>query len=579
MNGFIRSLPEPRHATQVDSTFIIDAGVLAILFCIAAAVVTPGGDFPLNDDWSYGMTVRHLLETGDYRPPLQAYAPLVTNVLWGSIFSLPGGFSFNALRASTLLASFLGLVGSYVLVRDLQQPRWLALLVALTLCFNPIYFELSYTFMTDVLFTALATWAMVFLSRSLRSASNLQMLTGTALALAGTLSRQLAVCIPLAFAVTVLLNSRLTARTTLRSAIPLISCVGAFLAFRHWLASSGRMPALLDARTGELLQALTNARHLIGLFLNNTFVVLVYLGLFLLPILALSMCDLFRSYRSKSAALMTVAILIMTLGAIMHARYDLTFGDASLIPMPIPGNVLISSGVGPLTLRDTFLLHLNHRPDLPAGFWIVVTALGLLGAGLLLAMLSLHTLKLMPRLLNRAPNSENDGVRMFLVLSGVIYLLPLLVTPFPYDRYFVPTIPLIAAGIAGLSSRLSEPYPYDIKLSRLCGLMFLTAFAVFSVSGTRDYLAWNRLRWEALHYLAQTSHVGAKDVDGGYEFNGLYLYDPAYRSDPERSYWWVQRDTYQIGFGPVPGYATVKEYTYSNWLPPHLQKVVVLRKQ
>jgi tetratricopeptide (TPR) repeat protein len=76
----------------------------------------------------------------------------------------------------------------------------------------------------------------------------------------------------------------------------------------------------------------------------------------------------------------------------------------------------------------------------------------------------------------------------------------------------------------------------------------------------------------------QNGQVAAQDIDGGFEFNGLYLYDPHYQPIPGKSIWWVQGDTYQIAFGDVPGYYAIKQYSYSHWVPSYVGKVVVLQK-
>ena len=80
------------------------------VFAVAVVLVNPVGDFPLNDDWSYGSAVKGLVEQGVYRLSDWTAMPLLTQVLWGSLFSLPAGFSFTALRFSTLAMSLLALV-------------------------------------------------------------------------------------------------------------------------------------------------------------------------------------------------------------------------------------------------------------------------------------------------------------------------------------------------------------------------------------------------------------------------------------------------------------------------------------
>jgi hypothetical protein len=81
-----------------------------------------------------------------------------------------------------------------------------------------------------------------------------------------------------------------------------------------------------------------------------------------------------------------------------------------------------------------------------------------------------------------------------------------------------------------------------------------------------------------LRNLIDSGSAKAEEIDGGYEFNGFYLYDSSYRKSPGKSWWWVRGDTYQIAFGDVPGYRAIKEYSYHHWMPPHIGKVVVLQR-
>jgi len=133
----------------------LDLAVITFLWVSAVAMVNPVGDFPLGDDWSYGLAVKHLVENGRYQPTGWTMMTLITQTLWGTLFSLPFGFSFTALRFSTLSLSLAGILGTYLLGRQLGGRRFPATAIALTLVFNAIYFALSHTFMTDVHFLAL----------------------------------------------------------------------------------------------------------------------------------------------------------------------------------------------------------------------------------------------------------------------------------------------------------------------------------------------------------------------------------------------------------------------------------------
>jgi hypothetical protein len=87
-----------------------------------------------------------------------------------------------------------------------------------------------------------------------------------------------------------------------------------------------------------------------------------------------------------------------------------------------------------------------------------------------------------------------------------------------------------------------------------------TAFGAFAIAGTHDYFAWNRARWLALDDLTQLSGVPPERIDGGYEFNGLYRYDPSI------AWWWAEDEEYVVSFGPMPGYCRTASYAFRRWL-------------
>jgi len=59
--------------------------------------------------------------------------------------------------------------------------------------------------------------------------------------------------------------------------------------------------------------------------------------------------------------------------------------------------------------------------------------------------------------------------------------------------------------------------------------------------------------------------IRPQQIDGGYEYNGWYLYDPKYQPTQGKSYWWVTDDEYMITSGPMPGYRPVAAYKYHRW--------------
>jgi hypothetical protein len=77
--------------------------------------------------------------------------------------------------------------------------------------------------------------------------------------------------------------------------------------------------------------------------------------------------------------------------------------------------------------------------------------------------------------------------------------------------------------------------------------------------------------------MAET-HATADRIDGGYEFNGMLLYDPKYQGRTGKSGWWVLDDEYMIASGPLPGYQEYRRYPFDRWLPFPDPSVFVLHR-
>ena len=514
---------EARSPARVPEGAIRDMLLLASVWVVSLVVVNPLGDFPLNDDWSFGLTVKNLLQNGDFRPTGWTSMPLITQALWGALFCLPSGFSFNALRFSTLTLSLGSLLVVYFLVRQLHPSRLLAVFAALTVAFNPIYYALSNTFMTDVPFTALLLAAALFFSRHLQGGSDFTLLCGVACALAATLCRQLGLAVPIAYAVCLLWHRGLEGRWVIRALVPLAVCVGALLTFQHWLKVTGRLPALYSLQNGEFLSALCTPKRLVPGLAKHIGTALLYLGWFSLPVMVLVLPAVAAARTGRRVfiiagcvfALCSITVLVLTRG-----------------PMPTAGNIVLAQGIGPLSLRDVHILNLAHVPALWRGFWLAITVASLLGGALLVGAVAAKVATLRRSFL-RARIQPDRIAGVFFLLCAAIYLSPILVIG-GWDRYYIPALPFLLVGVAGVAAASWQPRTRTRVA--LAGLL-LASLSFYAVLGTRDYLAWNRARWTALNDLLADGKVTAADVDGGFEFNGLYLYDAAYKEKPGKSWY------------------------------------------
>ena len=541
---------------------LVDLITIASLWSQAVIIVQPIGEFPLNDDWSWSLTAKRLAEGGGYHPTGWTEMTLLTHALWGALFCLPNGFSFTALRFSTLVLSLAGTVAMYGLIRQLQRPRLLAVICAATLAFNPIHFALSNTFMADVPFTTLAILSALFFVRHLQKESDADLLIGTAFALAATLSRQMGLCLPLAFGVTLCLQHGLSRQWMIRAALPAIVCIVTLVTFQYWLKVTGKIPPN-TLRTERLWAVLSDPMRIPLNVAYFGWSMLMYLGCFLLPITLPAILNRQR-VASGSAPCLPARIALFFFLLACAARF---FFVPSL--MPVHNNVIIPQGIGPATLRDTFDLHLPHLPALPTVFWLLVTALSLLGAAILVFSTTRIIVELFPK--GRFDRSRANGVAgVFFLLVAVVYLIPFLLSGF-FDRYLIPVTAFLAAFLA---ASLEWRGFRIARGSWLAAILLLVGTGAFAIAGTRDYLEWNRTRWQAVHELLAQKEVKPENVDGGFEFNGWYKFDKAAQTNGG-----VTNATYVIAFGEIEGYEPVGRYGYQHWMPRFDGKILVLKRK
>jgi hypothetical protein len=497
--------------------------------------------------------VRALVEEHDLRFSGWAASNLLTQILWGSLFTLPFGFSFLALRVSTLVLALVGLLAAYGLLRELRAGPALAFLGALVVAANPIYLALSLSFMNDVPFVAIATLSLYCLLRGLGRDSTPMLAVGFALAALAILARQVGLCLPLGFACAYLALRGITARTLGLAAVPVALGIALQFGYQRWLALTLRKPEKFGNQIVTLMgEARQGFSHLFEIAAKISVFSLLYLGLFLAPILLVALIGCWRRWRpgerlgfgvaaAGCAGLLAVAVL--RLGA----------------RMPVHGNVLTEHGIGPIALKAVDLA------PLPAPAWQAATLIAVLGGGLILAFLGLLALRLALALI--AVRLAEHWDLILVGAAAAIYVAPILLLglgPFGfYDRYLLFLLPL-GAGLAVILLRdLPSPAP-GVALS----IALSVAMAVFSTAATRDYMEVQRARWQALDALTGAG-VPPTEIDGGFEFNGWHLYRDGYAdwiTEPAKSWYWVDRDTYVVALAPVDGYVEIERRVVRRWL-------------
>jgi hypothetical protein len=233
--------------------------------------------------------------------------------------------------------------------------------------------------------------------------------------------------------------------------------------------------------------------------------------------------------------------------------------------VPVGQNIIHVSGIGPILLHNSE--YHPALPPLPAWFWILVTMLSCTGAVLLLLDLALVMRSIISGLRGRRINLITC-VRIFLVLATCIYLTPIILAGY-FDRYLLPPTFMMLTLLATCEVRShtsTTRWLSHERLIQIASIFIAMLTSAFAVAGTHDYLSWNRTRWALLDTLEKHG-VPARSIDGGFEFNGINLYDPAYVEAPPKSHWWVYDDEYIVQFTLIAGYHAVASAQAGSWLP------------
>ena len=416
-----------------------DIAAILLIRCAAEIAINPLGDFPLNDDWAWGRTVQTFLQQGAFHPTGWGPMSLLSHVVWGVLFCIPAGFSFTALRLAGFVASLVAGAGCYLLMLEARASRGLATVAALMFLFNPITFAVSATFMTDVPFVAVTVFSALFFARHLRSGDDNHLIVGTLFAIVAILSRQLAIVLPLAFAVAVLALRGARLDSIARAALPVIVCYIVLATFERWLIMSGRLPALYRPLTLGFLYALANTQGSGTAVGINAWLTALYLGCMVLPVLLAIVPHVNNSLRSSGS---WIAAAAAGIGLLLVSIYLISTGR---LLMPLSGNIIVAQGIGPLTLRDAYILLVPNIGPLSARFWEVVTAASVVGAVLLVV----GTVASVARLWQAARAGQfgsNEAVGLFFLACAGCLLMPVFAEGF-FDRYLIPPLPFVAAAL------------------------------------------------------------------------------------------------------------------------------------
>lgn len=538
---------------------------VSLVWIISAIAINPYGEFPFNDDWAYAQSVQALVERHTFYMSSWTSTNLLVQVGWGTLFCLPFGFSFTALRISTLAAGLLGLWGTHRLIYKVTDDSRFAFVGTLLMLANPMYLGLSASFMTDIPFYTLMVWSLAYMAVGLREDRFSSLLIGLFLAALALLIRQLGISLFVGFSLAYVVRKGMNWKTISIGTISIAAGLSIQLLYQRWL--DYMMPELIayNVQANNFFSKSFYERPLIHDFFNNTFVVLMYTGVFMIPYFLLLLTKGSWAFLRKNLVLL-ICITSTVIGLWFY------FFQGTL--MPIWWNVLNAFGLGPMLMRDTFYrLYTLPTPNflrILMGFVTIGSILGSVG-------IIYYFIKILRYLTKRATSKQQRSVGILFLSVTCIYYLPMSLQGL-FDRYLLPIPALLLILIYMVREEYSQTKPVStLSIPLYLSMSLFVISFVYNICITHDYLAWNRVRWQSLNNLLKQG-VKLTDIDGGFEFNGWHLYNSSYKPSSNKSFWWVHNDTYVLGASVLPGFTLFQELPVNTWLPYGIQKLYIGKK-
>ncbi len=521
---------------------------LILLFLIAEVIVDPIANFPLNDDWAYGKSVKKFLEEGVIDVGDFAAMTLFSQILWGSLFTKIFGFSFTVLRFSTLLSALIGVVFLNKLVVEFTKNNAAGFIACFTLLFNPIYFCLSNSFMTDVNFNTLLILACYCSYNFFKTSESLSFVMVFILSALLVLMRQYGIIIPLCFSFACLFSKN---KRWLYLVLSVIMTIGVMLLFKYYehylrgILPSGAAYQYSD-KTHVTSKVFWDKFALSFGYRND--IMLHHILLYTFPLTLVYLVSLLKKFKWY----LSLPVLVLSSSATCFFRET---------PFPL-GNTFINSSLGAETFLQifvpTFHTETHTYSDSAAGVFEVIRYL------FPAISLSCFFLLLIQALRNKRDTERPLPVLIFMVCLLLSYMFMIIITDTYFDRYHIPMITLGILLFAWMA--------WDLHVSFWSAIFPLVLFFYVSVAGTKDYLEMNRTRWKAYDFLKNKLGIEYKFINGGFEVNcwneGQPTYPYTFAEQPNLYKYLIQYDS-------MKGYTPIKKMEFQRYFPYKKDKIII----
>lgn len=521
--------------------------LIALIWLLLIALIYPVAEIGLDDSWYYAFPVKTLIEQGEYIIANQISPNLYFQAAWGYLFCLPFGFSFTALRLSTLV---LGLVGLLVFKRflfELTNSNIFTLLGLLLVFFNPIYFALSYNFMTDVPFAVLSIMAISkFYSYSVNS-NKKEILLAVLFSYAAFLIRQPGIVYPVLYSLLALLFSNFKVSKIKEALVIITSSIVLFFLVEYFKTQTvGYVKVNTHFFTLIIEEPLKFAEH----FFRFYYVFLIYLGIFALPLFLAFSKEIVQKVKfsfKQHSLLFVINILVLVVLGILDRFF------------PVMGNTIHNLYLGPVLLKNISVLELSYLPNAPEWFLLFLTFAGQISGSYLISIVLKSVLK---------------KIQLFevFILTIMISYLGLMSITSAFDRYYL--LPYLLFLITFIPKISKKRVLFSNKL--LFGIL-IVFFAWFTVASTLDHFELTKARLKALSHL-KNKGVEQAQIDAGLELNEWYYYNNKENKNKKESYSLADAQ-YVITIGLIEGYSVYKKIEYKRFFIPKTHFIYILENK
>lgn len=433
--------------------------LLFLFFLLAAVVVNPIGDFPLNDDFQYAHAVQELWRTGHFSLAHKISPNTFLQVYWGYLFSMVhGSVDYTVLRFSTLCTGFIAIHYIFSTLLLLSGDERSSFLFSLVFCFTPVFFLSSFSFMTEVPFIAAVSAALYYYLKFRQTTLERHRLLGFLSAIAALLVRQPGILLILLFEIWHI--SQLKSAKKWTSLGYLVGALILYGVIETYVKTSPDLQGYYESVGYEYLTVLWRTPlNFAYLQLKYNTYLLIMTGFYLLPLLPMLLTHL-RNCKPRFKQWVLLGLLgsacISIILPVLHHSF------------PYNGSILKNYALGVHLLADYYWDH-QSLPALPN---LLTYAIGFLSIFSAITVCSVIWQK------------RHDPLIQWLVLIAFVYQL--VMTVFSYtDRYILWPLLIFLLILSKIGIDLNRQRKLSISL--LCLMMFI------SIAGTRDYLTWNRL--------------------------------------------------------------------------------------